>query len=597
MKTKKNIQIFKLMKFIARQFPIWISCSIIIRIIFGIIPFVQLNLTKYIVNEVSDFVQNVSVIPKSIIYLLIIQFLVLILKSFIKHFSELYDKHIEIKLDYHISRKIAEKILYCPYIYLEFPGFYDHKERIRGNNGNKLMSPIKNILDILESTISLLSFITFLFTIHWMLVILSLIASIPTLIILSKFGNKKFNLFRFQTPFFRESNYVYALLSNKNASKEIRLFNLGDYFIERWTKIFQKRHKEILSLYTKEKTANVFLDISKSIIYTIAAITVIYLLKNKKLSIGDFVSTGQAIQGSQDYVNNIASHLARLYEQNLFIDDLFSFLEYELNLNYLTSKEKTVTLEEIKNGITANNICFQYPDSNKLVLKDINFHIKKGESIAIVGENGSGKSTLIKCLLGLYSLNMGKITFDNHNLEDIESKSLKKLVSVIFQDFMKYAFNVKENIFFGDIYNKGSIKDIKDASIKSGADKFIDRLPDKYETILGKYLADGEDLSGGEWQRLAIARALFGDTDLLVLDEPTASLDPKTEIEIYNRIKQTTHNKTTIFISHRMAAAKMADRIFVMKNGTLIEVGTHDELMELRKEYYQMFKIQSKWYA
>ncbi|MGG1513743.1 ATP-binding cassette domain-containing protein, partial [Brevibacillus agri] len=247
--------------------------------------------------------------------------------------------------------------------------------------------------------------------------------------------------------------------------------------------------------------------------------------------------------------------------------------------------------------IFIKNLSFKYPKSNQLVLNGITIHIRPGEKVAIVGDNGSGKSTLVKCLMGLYQVEKGSVFYDDIDIVNIDNCDLHKNMTAIFQDFMKYAFTVMDNISFGDIHNTHDFELVKRIGIQTGVDDFVKKMPKDYDTLLGKILGEGEDLSGGQWQKIAIARSLFRDSKILILDEPTSSLDPLKELEVYEQFNSMTNGKTVIFISHRMAAARMADKIIVLKNGKVAECGTHDDLMFLKSEYYQMYSVQAKWYS
>lgn len=247
----------------------------------------------------------------------------------------------------------------------------------------------------------------------------------------------------------------------------------------------------------------------------------------------------------------------------------------------------------LEKGIVLKDVNFMYPNTNNLILENINLEICKGEKIAIVGDNGS---TLIKCILGLYSISKGDILVDNKNINSINLDSYWKKISVVFQDYMKFHFSFKENIGFGELNSLGDIKKIKLAAQNSGMSTFIEQLPEKYDTTLGQYLKEGIDLSGGQWQRLAISRAIIKNSDILIFDEPTAALDPLNELDIMNKLSEMLNGKTGIIISHRLATTRFVDKIIVLKNGKIIEEGKHQDLIEKKGVYYQMYKSQSKWY-
>ncbi|WP_230077868.1 ABC transporter ATP-binding protein [Brevibacillus sedimenti] len=314
------------------------------------------------------------------------------------------------------------------------------------------------------------------------------------------------------------------------------------------------------------------------------------------MSIGDFIAIIQAIQGTQGTLNRISTLLAKLYEEKLYIKDFYQFFEIkEPRIEINKGQEPFPT--PIQRGITFENVSFRYIHGDRDVLSNVSFHINPQEKIAIIGQNGSGKTTLIKCLMGLYPPLHGQIKIDGKNIFDIDQKQLLSNITVIFQDFIRYHLTVRENIAVGDIKRMDDWERIQAVAKVSGTDSFIQQFALGYETPLGRLLVDGEDLSGGQWQKIALARALFRDSQVVILDEPTASLDPIAEMEIFQNFKLLADKKIAIFISHRMAASRMADRIIVMKEGKIVEMGTHEELMELRQEYYHMYTMQAQWFS
>lgn len=592
----KFIYLKKAIKLIVRYCRLSFIIILSLRILLGIFPLGTLLITNSLVNEASSLIQNKHSDYTTILLLLIFQFGLSILNSFLNHMNSLLENQIEFRLDYKVGKKIASKSMTVPLSYFEIPDFYNHHDRInKGSYGNRILTPIKCILDIIQSLISFMSYIGFLLSVHWAFLFILLLSAIPTFLTKSKFGSKKFFLMRFQTPTAREALYTKSLLNNKQAAKEIRLFGIGDFLLTRWSNLFKINNNQMLRLIRKEKISLIGLDAISSLVYSGAAGLLVYLLGSNQLNIGQFVTVIQAIQGSQGLINNISSNLARVYENQLYIQDVFKFLEYQ-NLHIVNPDGKESFPDPLKEGISIKDLSFKYPESQKEVLSNINLHIHPGEKIAIVGENGSGKTTLVKCIMGLYLANMGSIFFDDKDIKNIDSKKLRKNITAIFQDFVKYSYSVKDNVTFGNIDCYNNVSKLKEVGIKSGIHDFVKKLPLGYETRLGKVLADGEDLSGGQWQKIALSRALFRDSQIIILDEPTAALDPKTEFEVYNYFNQLTLDKIAIYISHRMASAKMADRIVVMKEGKIIEIGSHHELMLQHSEYYRMYHMQAQWY-
>ncbi|KMJ56904.1 hypothetical protein AB685_19485 [Bacillus sp. LL01] len=591
--------LLKSLAFVWKKARIWLLVSTLLHGLIGCLPFFQLIILQKLINNITNVVFNKQESYTVILILLLLQFVLTVSSTIMFNVLAVMNTSVEIKIDHLIGKAVNEKASKVPFAYFDIPDFYHHHDRVKGQYGNKLLGPVNSVLELIQAAITLLSYLTFLFLIHWIFIIISLIAAIPLLIVRIKYSNEKFYLVKFQTPSAREAAYTSSLLNNRQAAKEVRLFGLASSLNTRWEKLFLKNSKEYLKIVKREKTSQIGLDALTALFFGASGLTIIYLLRLGKMDVGGFVATTSAIQGAQGAFNNIAVQIANVYEKNLYIEDLFKFLEYEnemLKINTDVKSEENFP-SPLKTGISIENISFKYPGTDKNVLHNINLNIKSGEKVAIVGSNGSGKTTLIKCLLGLYIPQKGSIKFDNIDFNRFKQEDVQKNISVIFQDFMRYAYSIKDNITFGNLEEANNSKLLDDTLLKSGLSPLINKLNNGVDTYLGKMLYDGVDLSGGQWQKLAIARAIFSNSPIMILDEPTSALDPKSELEIYRFFNKITQDKTTIFISHRMAAAKMADRIIVMKDGKIIEQGTHNELINNCKTYYEMFHSQARWYA
>jgi len=584
-------------KFVIKIDKKWLVFSICISCFRGINPLITLWLSKKLIDSIVEILQHKANSSYSdVFWILLAQVLISIFAAALRKIKELLDRSIEIKLNHDLQKMISEKASTVPLAYYDLPEFHDHMERIKGAQGSRFLSPIKGLLSLAESIITTFSFLIFLISTHWMLTILSVLAAIPIMVMQTKYGKERFWFQYTQTPLARETNYITYLLNERDFAKEIRLFGLQEYLLDRWSNKFKKNASESLKLLRKEKYSQIALDGLTAILYACSVGVIVWLAKKKTLTIGDFVAIGQAVQGTQSSINQISTLLSSLYEENLYIKDFFDFLDYE----YLPSNSKTQEIQvdwSFVDQISLKNVSFKYPGQTKYSLKNVSFDIKKGEKIAIVGENGSGKTTLVKCLQGLYDITEGRIFIDNIDIKEIKQNSIRENITAIFQDFVKYPFSISDNIGFGNVKNIHDVEKIKLASRKSGADVFIRKLPDEYETNLGQLFGDGVDLSGGQWQKIALSRALFRNGQVVILDEPTSALDPKAEMEVFSDFKTLVKDKTVIFISHRLAAARLADRILVLKDGQIIEEGNHQQLMNLGKEYYKMFMSQARWYV
>lgn len=591
-----NIYI-KALKLLCRFTIWWLILSIIIRIINGLIPAFILWITGLQINEVYNIIVNNEEKYSKLLFLLTAQILIMIFQSLIQKISDIGDFKAEKELEYFLGIEVINKAIDIPYSSFEEPEFYNHYQRIRGQLGNKLLSPIKNILDIFETIIKSCSLIFLLWTIHYSLLILCVIAAIPILFIQLRYGNKRFNLMKNQTQSLRKSNYINTIICSKQSNKEVRIFNLSKHLINKWSKIVKKNNKQSINLAKQEKIVMMGLDALNAILYASAVWVLVILLKNSKLILSQFVVTGQAISGLQQSLNLIATYIARIHSQGLYVGDLISYLEY--NSSSKTNDVSNVEPEVLSLNnydLTFENVHFKYPKSNTDALKGISFKIREGESVAIIGDNGSGKTTIINCLLGLYSISEGEISIGGYPISKISPNNFSKLVSVLFQDYTKYAFTIKENITFGDITNSSNDNKVHKIGKLFGVWDFTKNMKDGYKTSLGKVFENGEELSGGQWQKIALSRVFYKDPKIVILDEPTSALDPYSEIRLFERLKNIKGNKTLIFISHRMSAVQWVDKIIVLEKGNIIEMGNHFELINNGGKYFKMFTEQSKAY-
>lgn len=569
----------------------WILRSILFSVLLGVLPVATVWVTKELVNSVSDSINGNSNFQLPFI-LLLLQFSLMVTDAIARHAQDYYDREMTIRTNFEIEGSIMTKVESIPFKYFDQPSFHDQLARIQNNAGSSFLSPVKNLFLLLESLISVVGLLVFLFSIHWTLGVISISALIPIVLIKTFYGNQQFWLNYYLTPIGRETSFIKALLTQREFGMEIKTFNLSTYLKQRWSERFQENASKSLLLLKKSKKAEIGLDGLSSFFYISAAGILIWLTKSSAVRIGEFVAIGQAVHSTQQTVSIISSSIASIYEDGLYINDYYSFIDS--NFSELERRgEKVEFPNKIIEGIAVNNISLKYPNSEEFALKNISFRVKPGEKIAIIGHNGSGKSSLMKCLLGLYIPNEGDILIDGLNLNSISSLSRRKNITAIFQDFIKYPFTVKENIYFSDIERAEDFSEIVKAAQASKADTFVSTLPSQYNTQLGKELFNGTDLSGGQWQKLAISRAIFKNSQIAILDEPTAALDPEAEVELFKLFQTVSKEKVSFLVSHRMGIGKIVDRVLVLKEGELIEMGTHDELIAKGGEYARLLQIQS----
>ena len=390
-------------------------------------------------------------------------------------------------------------------------------------------------------------------------------------------------------------NYYSEIMVNKDVVKEIRMFDLGSFFVNKYKQVFEGYYTGIRRLVAHESFWSVATAVLSSVVSCIFYVIIAMGVFNGDFMIGDYSLYTGALSSIATSVASVIAISATIYEGTLFIDNLIVFMKADSSI---TAPKTALELKRgIPHTIEFKNVCFSYPGTEREVLKNVSFVLSPGETTVLVGLNGAGKTTLIKLLTRLYDPTSGEILLDGANIKEYDPGELYSMFGIIFQDFGKYACTVAENVMFGEIDAKRDDEKISHAVKAANADDFIERLPDKYETPLMRiFEREGTELSIGQWQKLAIARAFYSDSDVLILDEPTASLDAIAEQEIYSQFEQLRKDKTTIFVSHRLSSATTASKIIVLEYGELIEMGTHKELMAKEGRYYELFSTQAKHY-
>ncbi|MEK5175383.1 ABC transporter ATP-binding protein [Heyndrickxia sp. FSL W8-0496] len=560
-----------------------------IKVITGLIPVTLIYLTQKLINEVVGLFSKESSYS-SVFFLFSLQIGIILFSYFLQYLSIINEKKVTIVIGKIINISIFEKINKISFINFEKPATYNKIQRLSSNQSS-VLNVVEESSSLIRDLITVSSILFFLIAQHWAFILILFVGILPLFFIEMSYGNKRFELAKFLTPFGRLESYIAGLLNNRDSLKEIKLFGTGKYLISKWEENYQLFAKNELSLLKKQGILTLVAQFLLITTYALSGILVLLLISSGKLLVGSFVSVLQAVQNIQESLSNISRNIAKIYESSLFIEEYREFMEIEeFNEGHHGSIINHIEAIQIR------DLAFTYPDELKPAIQNISIDIPLGKKIAIIGENGSGKTTLTKCISGLYEVSTGMISINGMDMNHINKNSFHKKISILFQDYEKYNFTVKENIGFGNIDNIENAEEIQLAAIRTGIHSKVEKFSKQYETILGRLFDGGLELSGGQWQKLALSRSLFRETDLIILDEPTSSLDPISEIEILQQLFKQTPDKSMIFITHRLGTAYLADEILVMKNGEIIERGSHSDLLSHRGQYYEMYTSQSQLY-
>lgn len=532
----------------------------------------------------------------AVIFWIVFQFAYIFFKSLVNSINNIVSRIYGELVVNHIKLKIMEKSKEIDLAGFDNPEFYEKLENASNEAGRRPINIMNASFSLISSMISLVSFIVILWSCSpfapWVVIALAFPSAILTFI----YRRKNFNYVRRRSKDRRQLTYYSDVLVNKDMVKEVRLFGLADTFIGRYNETFKKYFSGLRKLYVNEGVWNIAITACTSVVHCALFLYIargVWLGQNE---IGDYSLYTGALNSIAGCVSSLISITATIYEGTLFIDNMIDYMnEKQTVVSRLKSPLKPE--RHVGHEIVFDHVSFRYPGTEKYVIKDINVTIKAGESVVLVGLNGAGKTTLIKLLTRLYDPTDGRILLDGNDLRDYDVNELYSIFGIIFQDFGKYAVNVTENISFGELGKKATSENIRAAAEQAGADEFIDKLSDGYDTPLMRiFETNGAELSVGQWQKLAVARAFYSDSDILILDEPTASLDAIAEQEIYGQFDKLRKDKTTIFVSHRLSSATVASKIIVLEYGQMIELGNHSELMARKGRYYELFTTQASRY-
>jgi len=488
---------------------------------------------------------------------------------------------------------ILEKALKLDLRQFEDSEFYDKLTNARREASVRPLSLVSRTFGLVQSALSLITYGILLINFSVWAVVVLILAAMPVFIAETKFAGEAFRLFSWRAPETRQQNYLENLLAREDFVTEVKLYQLGEMLLGRYHDLFDQLYAEDRDLTLRRGLWGYLLSLVSTGAFYVAYAWIVLETVLGKISLGDMTLYLTVFRQGQSTFSNALTSIGGMYEDNLYLSNLYDFLEEEVPKSW---GKATIGLNP-QDGMRFENVSFTYPGSSKPALKNISLHLKPREKLAIVGENGSGKTTLIKLLTRLYTPDSGRIFLDGLDLQEWDVDVLRRRIGVIFQNFVRYQFTVGENIGVGDVEHLENKTRWQTAAQKGMAQSFIDQLPETFQTQLGRWFKGGQELSGGQWQKIALSRAFMrSQADILVLDEPTSAIDAQAEFEIFNHFRAITQNQMVLLISHRFSTVRMADKIVVIEDGEVIEQGTHEELLQLGGRYAKLFLLQAAGY-
>jgi ATP-binding cassette subfamily B protein len=593
----------KLLRMVWETEPRYVIGILLLRVARSAVPLAVLWIGKLIVDEVVHGITIASSggpVPWSRLAVLVgIELAIALVGEGLSRLSSLLESLLGDLFANRTSVQLMQHAASLDLEQFENAEIYDKLERARRQTVGRiglftmLLATLQDLITLVSLSVALAVYVP------WLLVLL-VIAVLPSLLGETHYASLGYSLLYSWTPERRQLDYLRYIGASDISAKELKLFGLSDFLVGRYDRLSQEFYEANKSLAVRRSIVSTLLAAIGTLGYYGAYAVIIYLtVKGHRSAAGPFTIgvltfLAGSFRQSRDLIQRVLLSLSQVFEQALYLDDLFTFLDIEPSIRPQPGARPIPV--PVRIGFAFEGVGFRYPGAERWAVRGLDFSLSPGERLALVGENGAGKTTLVKLLARLYDPTEGRILLDGVDLREYDIDSLRRNVGVIFQDFVRYDFMLKENIAVGNIGRLADEPAIKTAAERSLADSVAQRLAGQYEQMLGKRFEGGVDLSGGEWQKVALARAYMRDAQLLILDEPTAALDARAEYEVFLRFSELTKGRMAVLISHRFSTVRMADRILVLKGGELVEQGTHEALVALGGLYSELFQLQAAGY-
>ena len=565
-------------------------------VIQGVFPLVQLFLIKQIVDAVGSGIgaaDKMAAFKPALVWIVLMGGFAL-LQSLVSSVASLASEAQGLKVTDAVSDMIHKKSMEVDLAYYENAQYFETMHRAQGAGASRPLQIVNGLIQMSRSLVSLAGILALLFAFNWWIGLVLFAAALPSTAVRLRFSRRMFDFQMEHTRKERRSWYYHFMLTGQPFAKEMRLFQLGEEIRRRFQELRKVIRVNRLAL-SRSRAAFELLARAISALAMFAAIGFIaWSTVGGAITIGALVMYYQGFQRGISYLQSVLGGMAGLYENNLFLSQFNEFMALKPRICIPDSPKPVPKV--IREGIRFSDVTFTYPGAQKPVLRELNFSLTAGEVVALVGANGCGKTTLVKLLCRLYDPDEGCIQADGIALPELDPMEWRRKVGVTFQDYIQYQMTLEENIRLGNIEVGSGLEDVQAAARKSGADALAAKLAHGYASPLGKWFEEGEELSTGEWQKVALARTFFRDAEIVVLDEPSSALDPEAEAELFDHFRKVIGDKTALIISHRYSTVRMADRICVLENGRIIEEGSHTELMARKGRYHHLYCLQARNY-
>ncbi len=580
-------------KLVWQTSPLLALLNALLRLIRSAIPVALLYVGKLIIDQIVLAGKGSGDSHTYLWQLVAIEFGLAVLSDALSRANALVDSLLGDLFANYTSIKIMQHAAILDLDQFENSAFYDKLERARQQTVGRTIL-LSQVLGQVQDFISMGFFAAGLIVFNPWLILLLFIAVLPAFLGESYFNNRTYSLSRRQTPERRELDYIRFIGASDETAKEVKIFDLSGFLVDRFRKLSDKFYKDNKLISVKRSIWGTLLSLLGTAAYYGAYVFIISKALSGQLSIGDLIFMAGSFRQLRGLMEGILSRFTAVSQGAIYLKDFFDFFKIQPAIKL--SPNARPFPNPIKLGFVFEDVGFKYAHSERWANRHLNFTLHVGEKLALVGENGAGKTTLVKLLARLYDPTEGRILLDGYDLKEYDLAALRKQVGVIFQDYLRYQMTVAQNIAVGNIAQKENREMIVDAATQSMADILVQRLPEKYDQALGKRFNQGVELSGGEWQKIALARAYMKDAQLFILDEPTAALDARAEYEVFQRFADLTKGKTAVLISHRFSTVRMANRILVLDKGMLLEEGSHEALLAKNGRYAELFNLQAKGY-